>query len=491
MRKHITTGIRVSARRGEKLPKEPGQQRSKRQVWFGNVTESVGEGSWKVTWDNGQISIERSNGLQVQPASAGRLPVLPASPYDQPPPQPRRSEDCGSVGEHGGPQPAPHGAEPPTAPSPSTGTTSGSSTGAWVPPAAPGLPSSTPNGPVTTTPASIEIATQDPDQAEEEDLGADESDDDDEDESPDVHEAARIAAKATLEAQIGTTVSRSKDGVSAIWTVVSPTTSPFPSTARVDETKFGLIDGLPLIQGEPDLLAVWLRMYPGDMETHVLAMNDAGLRSNGQFQPITEHEYVRFWGMVIAARQFSEKGKNLWSDDDCDGVRSIPNFDTFMSEHRFCAIRRLIPKICSGSAIDPWLRFRPMIEAFNENRKRTVHSDGDATADESMSAWQPRLDKFGGLPNLSFIKRKPKPLGTEFKTVCDTKTGVMRFMEIQEGKEAMRALPLAREMGVTAACTLRLAESCAPGATLLGDSWFGSVKVCLMHVCLPDRVSDE
>ena len=83
--------------------------------------------------------------------------------------------------------------------------------------------------------------------------------------------------------------------------------------------------------------------------------------------------------------------------------------------------------------------------------------------DESMSAYQPRLDKLGGLANISFIKRKPKPLGTEFKTVCDTETGVMKFMEIQEGKDGMRTKQFAAEFGVTAACTLRLASSCAPG----------------------------
>ena len=53
----------------------------------------------------------------------------------------------------------------------------------------------------------------------------------------------------------------------------------------------------------------------------------------------------------------------------------------------------------------------------------------------------------------------------------------MKYMEIQEGMEAMPIKAHARELGVTAACTLRMASSCAPGAVLLGDSWFGSVKV--------------
>ena len=55
----------------------------------------------------------------------------------------------------------------------------------------------------------------------------------------------------------------------------------------------------------------------------------------------------------------------------------------------------------------------------------------------------------------------------------------MTYMEIQEGKNAMRDKPNVQSMGVTGACTLRLANACAPGATMLADSWFGSTKVCL------------
>ena len=54
--------------------------------------------------------------------------------------------------------------------------------------------------------------------------------------------------------------------------------------------------------------------------------------------------------------------------------------------------------------------------------------------DESMSAWCSRTSKNGGLPNISYIIRKPEPLGTEFKTVCCQLTGVMIWLEIQRGK---------------------------------------------------------
>jgi len=119
-----------------------------------------------------------------------------------------------------------------------------------------------------------------------------------------------------------------------------------------------------------------------------------------------------------------------------------------------------------------------MLDEYNANRREVLHSDGDSTLDESMSAYQPRLNKLGGLPNISFIKRKPQPIGTEFKTICDTETGVMKFKEVQEGKEAMRLKEYSITHGVTSGCTIRLAQACSPGTTVFGDSCFGSGKVC-------------
>ncbi len=116
-----------------------------------------------------------------------------------------------------------------------------------------------------------------------------------------------------------------------------------------------------------------------------------------------------------------------------------------------------------------------MLIEFNANRASVFHGDGDSILDESMSAYQPRLDKLGGLLNISFIKRKPKPLGAEFKTISDTETGVMKFMGVQERKDAMHVKTHSREYGATSGCAFRLSESCAAGSTILADSWFGCV----------------
>ena len=99
-----------------------------------------------------------------------------------------------------------------------------------------------------------------------------------------------------------------------------------------------------------------------------------------------------------------------------------------------------------------------------------------------MSAFRPRTTKTGGLPNISFIIRKPEPLGTEFKdTACKKVRGAIKHLELQRGKMGMRSKEYCAEMGATAACTLRMCEAgrqeMAEGerAGIKGDAWFGSV----------------
>jgi hypothetical protein len=64
----------------------------------------------------------------------------------------------------------------------------------------------------------------------------------------------------------------------------------------------------------------------------------------------------------------------------------------------------------------------------------------------------------GGLPNINFILRKPKPIGMEFKTSICPKLNLMSHMELCEGKEGMLNKPIQVLLGGTAACTVRLAQ---------------------------------
>ena len=69
--------------------------------------------------------------------------------------------------------------------------------------------------------------------------------------------------------------------------------------------------------------------------------------------------------------------------------------------------------------------------------------------DESMSAIRFRTTAKGNLPHLSYIFRKPEPLGNEFKTVACSVTEALLFIEVQRGKEGMKDSCYQKELGST------------------------------------------
>ncbi len=204
---------------------------------------------------------------------------------------------------------------------------------------------------------------------------------------------------------------------------------------------------------------------------------------------------------MIAAAGYNVKGIELWNKEPnagCEAVSSdiaswpsiipAPNFERYMSSNRFKQWRKYIPCMCADPTKqhdgkqDDWWQFSNAIEEFNEHRRDVVLHSLRLVEDESMAAWVPRTTKFGGLPNLSHINRKPEPLGTEFKDIGCAVLGVLLVLEIQRGKEGMKSMTYNSTIGATAGCTLRLAKEALPivegetPALIEGDAWFGSVR---------------
>ncbi len=160
-----------------------------------------------------------------------------------------------------------------------------------------------------------------------------------------------------------------------------------------------------------------------------------------------------------------------------------------MKEERFNDLRREFSWVMSNQTgepdDDPWWRILSFVEEFNESRYKHVAASRWKILDELMSAFVPRSDT-GGLPNLTFIIRKPEPLGTEMKCVADPETGIMLGLEIQRGKKGMKQLELNKKLGATALCVARLTGLTSGSGQLhedadhyevfAGDSWFSSVR---------------
>jgi hypothetical protein len=94
------------------------------------------------------------------------------------------------------------------------------------------------------------------------------------------------------------------------------------------------------------------------------------------------------------------------------------------------------------------------------------------TIDESMIGWEG-----ASAGHLSFIPRKPHPLGFQMKTVCDSKAGLFLNAEFAEGRDIDARKKYYAEFGATTGTMLRLCERWSgSGRVIIGDSWFGSVK---------------
>ena len=132
---------------------------------------------------------------------------------------------------------------------------------------------------------------------------------------------------------------------------------------------------------------------------------------------MTEREFWVFWGIFIAAAAYWCGGEALWETKN-EGLLHSPSMGQYMKHYRFKQIKALIPMMFADESkrtTDPWWQFIAAVESFNAKRKEMVAASIWKTLDESMSALRPRTTQTGGLPNISYIERKPKPLGTQFK----------------------------------------------------------------------------
>jgi len=117
-------------------------------------------------------------------------------------------------------------------------------------------------------------------------------------------------------------------------------------------------------------------------------------------------------------------------DRQKEGVfRVSPSIDLspFISLGQFEDIKTYFPSAFSDldkRNHDPWYMLSNLIDEFNKNQSTVIAASVIKVLDESMSAWRPKKNKTGGLPNISLILQKPEPLDTEFKSMACSETGI-------------------------------------------------------------------
>lgn len=234
------------------------------------------------------------------------------------------------------------------------------------------------------------------------------------------------------------------------WTVVD---DPIITNAPVEYGEVGLVgfdwnmfsdENIDEKSGHPykyPFLALLKVLWPGNYTRQIQNMNnfiekenkrkqEAGNRSKStsakkKINEIRgEQEFWVFIGILIYAGAIKKKGCQLWEHKQ----QNKPTYRTFsdridlgknvMKEYRFKQLKAAFSHAFNNGKDeedDAYHMVRLLIDGFNENRNRTINTSVEQVFDESMSAFRPRTTATGGLPNISFIQRKPEPLGVEYK----------------------------------------------------------------------------
>ena len=279
------------------------------------------------------------------------------------------------------------------------------------------------------------------------------------------------------------------------WKVVSDSR---PHASLQDFEEVGFVDFDP---NTFDVADIFCKLWPGDWRAHHrnLVYWIGKFNSGGTARTVrlpTQKEFIQMIACIITAAGYEERGESLWkcTHQGYPSVFSGSNQameSIGLSYDRFKQLKKYFPFAFIPENVDrsdPWWQIRDMVNGFNTARDLYVMACIRKLLDESMSPFDPQTTKTGGLAHISFVPRKPRPLGTEMKASACAETKMMLGLEIQEGKLPMQALGPHR-LTSTAACThrlMKLTENCGQQGRerpnlFYGDAWFGTLA-CLCNV---------
>ncbi|KAG6973052.1 hypothetical protein JG688_00003701 [Phytophthora aleatoria] len=106
-----------------------------------------------------------------------------------------------------------------------------------------------------------------------------------------------------------------------------------------------------------------------------------------------------------------------------------------MSHHCFEQVMYALAFSDNSQTDDPWDPIRPLVQGFNDQRKKNVSPGNILVVDDCRSAWKRREAKYthDGLPRKTKIACKPEAKGTELKSLADGDSGVLLGFELVEG----------------------------------------------------------
>jgi hypothetical protein len=232
-----------------------------------------------------------------------------------------------------------------------------------------------------------------------------------------------------IDSMVGQTVTVStRNNGSMTWTVIKSHQPEDVIPEKEVDVTYGLKEFKSNDYKRSEIFCLlFLKLMFKDWQKSLAIMNTAIRASTTKTRQFKEKEFLIGLGILIGAAESEKRGCDLFLvrdqfDDDGEiddeenwtSLISDPNFDKFMSYCRWKEFRRFFPEVYVDNNIkeqDPWYQFKSAVDEFNDIRKTVLVDTSWITIDESMSAWKPRTTATGGLPNISYIVRKPEPLG--------------------------------------------------------------------------------
>jgi hypothetical protein len=248
-----------------------------------------------------------------------------------------------------------------------------------------------------------------------------------------------------------------------VWNLVKdsepvPYTAPEEYTDGIGLCGFDFPEEFNLQSGKAyafPYLKLLQKMWPGDwklqlkqLNIKIAADNNAMAGKKQRIKLVSEQEWWVFIGIIISAGPQGKGGSKLWEKASHREGRGMtkpinygPDGEGIMAHYRFKEVKAAFPWSFQDKSKEPrldeggsevveegkdsWHIIMGMVDGYNKNRHDWVAASIGKVLDESMSAYRPRTSKTGGLPHLSFILRKPEPLGTELKTIACAETGML------------------------------------------------------------------
>ena len=222
----------------------------------------------------------------------------------------------------------------------------------------------------------------------------------------------------------------------------------------------------------------------------MLKYTNPQLRGDGVHAKTTKGELKQWWGYALGLALNPGKSiEQMWSTTpDPNDILPPPAMGRHgMIFKRWKALRsamRFGPEDAPSLEQNPWCFVELMVEQFNKHMAEAICPGWLLTIDESMCAWRGKqgLNNPFKIPALSWVPRKPEPLGAELKTTACALSGLLLYVEICKGKATHSKQKFFEkvEQPHTTATTMRLVEDWfGTERAVYGDSWFASVKTAV------------